>query len=113
MCQHFGNPSRAEIRAFTKVLQGHIAIDTAVFPTGTSGFVMQVSTFVSCFLFISDVEYFRSVILGQEDTYGKTGSIIGINHTFNSGLNTDPLMIATEPDMVSVTTSMFTKVHTE
>ncbi len=35
--QHFGTPSAEEKRAFTRVLQGHIAIDTAVFPTGTTG----------------------------------------------------------------------------
>ncbi|KAI9568021.1 Creatinase/aminopeptidase [Boletus coccyginus] len=34
---HFGTPSEEEKRAFTRVLQGHIAIDTAVFPTGTTG----------------------------------------------------------------------------
>ncbi|KAG1748032.1 peptidase M24, structural domain-containing protein [Suillus occidentalis] len=35
--QHFGTPTNEEKRAFTRVLQGHISIDTAVFPTGTSG----------------------------------------------------------------------------
>jgi Xaa-Pro aminopeptidase len=34
---HFGTPTAEQRRAFTRVLQGHIAIDTAVFPTGTSG----------------------------------------------------------------------------
>ncbi|KAG8997408.1 hypothetical protein FRB94_007685 [Tulasnella sp. JGI-2019a] len=34
---HFGEPSEEERRAFTRVLQGHIAIDTAVFPQGTTG----------------------------------------------------------------------------
>jgi len=38
---HFGTPQLEEIRAFTRVLQGHIAIDTAVFPAGTSGFVLD------------------------------------------------------------------------
>ncbi|KAF9226237.1 Creatinase/aminopeptidase [Gyrodon lividus] len=33
---HFGTPSEEEKRAFTRVLQGHIAIDSAVFPTGTT-----------------------------------------------------------------------------
>ncbi|KAF8329426.1 Creatinase aminopeptidase [Cantharellus anzutake] len=33
---HFGTPSSEEIRAFTRVLQGHIAIDTCVFPQGLS-----------------------------------------------------------------------------
>ena len=35
--QHFGTPSDEEKRAFTRVLQGHIAIDTSVFPVGTTG----------------------------------------------------------------------------
>ncbi|KAI0674634.1 Creatinase/aminopeptidase [Trametes maxima] len=34
---HFGTPTAEEKRAFTRVLQGHIAIDTAVFPNGTTG----------------------------------------------------------------------------
>ncbi|KIJ63046.1 hypothetical protein HYDPIDRAFT_182399 [Hydnomerulius pinastri MD-312] len=38
---HFGTPSAEEKRAFTRVLQGHIAIDTAVFPTGTTGYVID------------------------------------------------------------------------
>ncbi|EGO03418.1 hypothetical protein SERLA73DRAFT_174889 [Serpula lacrymans var. lacrymans S7.3] len=36
---HFGTPTDEEKRAFTRVLQGHISIDTAVFPTGTSGYI--------------------------------------------------------------------------
>lgn len=38
---HFGTPRPEEIRAFTRVLQGHISIDTAIFPKGTSGFVID------------------------------------------------------------------------
>ncbi|RXW19463.1 hypothetical protein EST38_g6388 [Candolleomyces aberdarensis] len=38
---HFGTPKPEEIRAFTRVLQGHISIDTAIFPTGTTGFVID------------------------------------------------------------------------
>ncbi|PFH45881.1 hypothetical protein AMATHDRAFT_70981 [Amanita thiersii Skay4041] len=34
---HFGTPTEQEKRAFTRVLQGHIAIDTAIFPNGTTG----------------------------------------------------------------------------
>ncbi|KAI0727485.1 Creatinase/aminopeptidase [Fomitopsis betulina] len=34
---HFGTPTAEERRAFTRVLQGHIAIDTAIFPNGTTG----------------------------------------------------------------------------
>jgi len=35
---HFGTPTDEEKRAFTRVLQGHIAIDSLIFPNGTSGF---------------------------------------------------------------------------
>jgi Xaa-Pro aminopeptidase len=35
--QHFGTPTDEEKRAFTRVLQGHIAIDVAVVPNGTTG----------------------------------------------------------------------------
>ncbi|OBZ77612.1 putative Xaa-Pro aminopeptidase P [Grifola frondosa] len=38
---HFGTPTTEEKRAFTRVLQGHIAIDTAVFPNGTSGYIID------------------------------------------------------------------------
>ncbi|KAG1741526.1 peptidase M24, structural domain-containing protein [Suillus paluster] len=38
---HFGTPTEEEKRAFTRVLQGHISIDTAVFPTGTSGYIID------------------------------------------------------------------------
>jgi Xaa-Pro aminopeptidase len=36
-----GEPSAAQRDAFTRVLQGHIALDTAVFPEGTPGFVLD------------------------------------------------------------------------
>ncbi|KAI8968798.1 Creatinase/aminopeptidase [Trametes punicea] len=38
---HFGTPTGEEKRAFTRVLQGHIAIDTAVFPNGTTGYILD------------------------------------------------------------------------
>ncbi|KAK7059763.1 putative Xaa-Pro aminopeptidase P [Favolaschia claudopus] len=38
---HFGTPTAQEKRAFTRVLQGHIAIDTAIFPTGTTGYLID------------------------------------------------------------------------
>ncbi|KAE8192883.1 hypothetical protein A4X06_0g6105 [Tilletia controversa] len=39
---HFETPSEEQKRAFTRVLQGHIAIDRAVFPRGTTGFLLDV-----------------------------------------------------------------------
>ncbi|KAM0248142.1 hypothetical protein ACHAQJ_009559 [Trichoderma viride] len=38
---HFGQPSEAEIEAYTLVLKGNIALDLAVFPKGTTGFALD------------------------------------------------------------------------
>ncbi|KAF8970449.1 Creatinase/aminopeptidase [Flammula alnicola] len=38
---HFGTPTDEEKRAFTRVLQGHISIDTAIFPAGTTGYIID------------------------------------------------------------------------
>ncbi|KAF8804633.1 Creatinase/aminopeptidase [Phlegmacium glaucopus] len=38
---HFGTPTQEEKRAFTRVLQGHISIDSAIFPTGTTGYIID------------------------------------------------------------------------
>jgi Xaa-Pro aminopeptidase len=38
---HFGTPTREEKRAYTLVLKGNIALDTAVFPKGTTGFAID------------------------------------------------------------------------
>ncbi|CAI2192755.1 17425_t:CDS:2, partial [Funneliformis geosporum] len=39
---HFGTPTAQEKCAFTRVLQGHIAIDRAIFPKGTTGYLLDV-----------------------------------------------------------------------
>ncbi|KAI0762185.1 Creatinase/aminopeptidase [Trametes elegans] len=39
---HFGRPTPEQCEAFTRVLQGHIAIDSAVFPEGTTGAKLDV-----------------------------------------------------------------------
>ncbi|KAL8237413.1 hypothetical protein R6Q59_018494 [Mikania micrantha] len=38
---HFGQPSERQKECFTRVLQGHIALDQAVFPETTPGFVLD------------------------------------------------------------------------
>ncbi|KAK5116794.1 hypothetical protein LTR62_007468 [Meristemomyces frigidus] len=38
---HFGEPTPKEREAYTLVLKGHIALDLAVFPKGTSGFAID------------------------------------------------------------------------
>ncbi|XP_010935071.1 aminopeptidase P2 [Elaeis guineensis] len=39
---HFGEPTPQQKECFTRVLQGHIALDQAVFPEHTPGFVLDV-----------------------------------------------------------------------
>lgn len=39
---HFTTPTAHQKRCFTRVLQGHIALDTAVFPRGTVGNTITV-----------------------------------------------------------------------
>lgn len=39
---HFGKPTEFERAAYTRVLQGHIALDKAVFPQGTTGYALDV-----------------------------------------------------------------------
>jgi len=39
---HFGTPTKHEKRCFTRVLQGHIGLATAVFPKGTTGSKLDV-----------------------------------------------------------------------
>jgi Xaa-Pro aminopeptidase len=38
---HFGQPTAHQKRCFTRVLQGHIALDSAVFPPGTPGLALD------------------------------------------------------------------------
>jgi len=38
---HFGTPSEKQRRCFTAVLKGHIALDRAVFPSGTAGLFLD------------------------------------------------------------------------
>ncbi|XP_006457207.1 hypothetical protein AGABI2DRAFT_212532 [Agaricus bisporus var. bisporus H97] len=38
---HFGRPTPHMSEAYTRVVQGHIAIDTAIFPEGTSGYQLD------------------------------------------------------------------------
>ncbi|CAO3563271.1 unnamed protein product [Mortierella alpina] len=38
---HFNTPNEHEKRCFTRVLQGHITIDSSVFPEGTSGYILD------------------------------------------------------------------------
>ncbi|WPH00918.1 Putative aminopeptidase P, cytoplasmic [Acrodontium crateriforme] len=52
---HFGTPTEKEIETYTLVLKGHIAMDMAVFPKGTSGFALDV--LARQFLWQNGLEY--------------------------------------------------------
>jgi Xaa-Pro aminopeptidase len=47
---HFGTPTEAEKEAYTLVLKGNIALDTAIFPKGTTG--LAVDGFARQFLWV-------------------------------------------------------------
>lgn len=38
---HPGHPTKQQKECFTRVLRGHIAVDSAVFPEGTTGFMID------------------------------------------------------------------------
>ncbi|CAN0914258.1 Aminopeptidase P2 [Linum grandiflorum] len=52
---HFGEPTSHEKECFTRVLQGHIALDQAVFPATTAGFVLDA--FARSFLWKIGLDY--------------------------------------------------------
>ncbi|KAI0294854.1 Creatinase/aminopeptidase [Multifurca ochricompacta] len=52
---HFGTPTTEQRRAFTRVLQGHIAMDSAIFPNGTSGYI--IDTWARRYLWRDGLDY--------------------------------------------------------
>ncbi|KAJ3476796.1 hypothetical protein NLI96_g10907 [Meripilus lineatus] len=72
--QHFGSPSQDEKRAFTRVLQGHIAIDVGVFPSGTSGMLLCSFRLNSPLM---NILQDSTLIPGRAKPYGKMDWIIG------------------------------------
>ncbi|KAL2345689.1 hypothetical protein Fmac_006974 [Flemingia macrophylla] len=52
---HFGKPTTREKECFTRVLQGHIALDQSVFPENTPGFVLDA--FARSFLWKVGLDY--------------------------------------------------------
>ncbi|KAJ4954950.1 hypothetical protein NE237_011733 [Protea cynaroides] len=52
---HFGEPTFRQKECFTRVLQGHIALDQAVFPENTPGFVLDA--FARSFLWKIGLDY--------------------------------------------------------
>jgi Xaa-Pro aminopeptidase len=60
---HFGTPTPEQKKAYTLVLKGNIALDTAVFPKGTTGFA--IDCLARQFLWVS---YKRNSHISQQDT---------------------------------------------
>ncbi|KAI4349980.1 hypothetical protein L6164_010513 [Bauhinia variegata] len=52
---HFGNPTAREKECYTRVLQGHVALDQLVFPENTPGFVLDA--FARSFLWKVGLDY--------------------------------------------------------
>ncbi|ERT01483.1 hypothetical protein HMPREF1624_02733 [Sporothrix schenckii ATCC 58251] len=52
---HFGKPTAAEIKAYTLVLKGNMALDMAIFPKGTTGFALDA--FARQFLWQEGLDY--------------------------------------------------------
>jgi Xaa-Pro aminopeptidase len=52
---HFGTPTEMEVKAFTLVLKGVIAIDRAIFPKGTTGFALD--SFARQYLWREGLDY--------------------------------------------------------
>lgn len=59
---HFKEPSAFERKAFTLVLKGHIAIATAVFPRGTTGYTLD--TLARQYLWREGLDYFHGTSHG-------------------------------------------------
>ena len=57
---HFGAPTAAERNAYTRVLQGHIGIDTTVFPEGTAGF--NIDAFARRSLWQAGLDYAHGTV---------------------------------------------------
>ncbi|XP_077992891.1 xaa-Pro aminopeptidase 1-like [Glandiceps talaboti] len=52
---HFGTPSQHEKECYTRMVKGHIALSTAVFPNGTKGY--QLDTFARQYLWEAGLDY--------------------------------------------------------
>eukprot|EP01104_Vermistella_antarctica_P004148 TRINITY_DN14654_c0_g1_i1.p1 TRINITY_DN14654_c0_g1~~TRINITY_DN14654_c0_g1_i1.p1 ORF type:complete len:659 (-),score=124.35 TRINITY_DN14654_c0_g1_i1:1384-3327(-) len=89
---HFGKPTAHEIRCFTRVLQGHIALDAAVFPEGTNGY--QLDLLARQYLWKDGLDY-------QHGTGHGVGAFLNV-HEGPHGISFRPTSrdVALEPGMV-------------
>ncbi|MBB4287380.1 aminopeptidase P family protein [Roseospira goensis] len=85
-----GTPSPDQIRRFTQVLKGHIAIATAVFPRGTTG--TQLDTLARTALWADGVDF-------EHGTGHGVGSYLGV-HEGPQRLSKRPSDVALHPGMI-------------
>ncbi|KAG6877769.1 hypothetical protein C0993_004144 [Termitomyces sp. T159_Od127] len=73
---HFGTPTDEEKRAFTRVLQGHIAIDTAIFPSGTTDYRHGTGHGVGHYLNVHEGPHGLGVRIAYNNTPLKAGMTV-------------------------------------
>ncbi len=71
---HFGTPTKEEIDAFTRVLKGHIQLDMAVFPTGTTGYILDC---------LARTPLWKAGLDFRHGTGHGVGSFLNVNHLFD------------------------------
>lgn len=91
---HFGKPTKEQKRAFTRVLQGHIAIDTSVFPRYTTT-GMHLDVRARAALWSDGYNY-------QHGTGHGIGSYLGVHEGpqgFSLSSGGSPVPVALQPNM--------------
>ncbi|KAJ7474540.1 putative Xaa-Pro aminopeptidase P [Mycena galericulata] len=87
---HFGIPNAEEKRAFTRVLQGHIAVDSAIFPTGTTGWwLIPTDAFARKPLWQDG--------LGAHGTGHGVGHFLNVHEAYNSTALKPGMTVSNEP----------------
>ncbi|KAL0574113.1 hypothetical protein V5O48_007846 [Marasmius crinis-equi] len=108
---HFGSPTEEQCEAYTRVLQGHIAIDTGIFPEGTTG--LQLDALARRHLWKDGLNYghgsghgFGSFLMTHEGPQG-----FGIDFAFVKGhvLTNEPGFYKTKEFGVRIESALFVK----
>ncbi|KAJ6572148.1 peptidase M24, structural domain-containing protein [Mycena capillaripes] len=94
---HFGTPKAEEKRAFTRVLQGHIAIDTAVFPTGTTGYILDAFARRALWLDGLDYRHGTGHGVGHYLNVHEGPQGMGVRITYNSTALRPGMTVSNEP----------------
>ncbi|CAK8544660.1 unnamed protein product [Lathyrus sativus] len=93
---HFGKPTTREKECFTRVLQGHIALDQAVFPEDTPGFVLDA--FARSFLWKVGLDYRHGTGHGVGAALNVHEGPQSISHRFgNSTPLVSGMIVSNEP----------------